>query len=320
MKKLLILSIVILSIISCKEEDFSEAPNVITTEISNESEFLTLVSGSVSSDGGADVTERGICYGINHLPSINDQKSTNGIGIGDFTSELTDIEQGVTYYARAFASNKKGTAYGDEVSFIAGTVADIDGNLYNMVTIGTQVWMKENLLTTKYNDGTPIDKRESNATWQSVGAKYCWYNNGEIYGKMYGALYSWEAVNTGKICPIGWHVPAIAEFETLISFLGGFTVAAAKLKSVEGWSNSTVDTGTTNSSGFTALPGGYRSDSGPENFHMVWHDQLTRGWWWTSEVYNTKTVGCYTMHYGSSEIHLTYLRPALGLSVRCLKD
>ena len=104
------------------------------------------------------------------------------------------------------------------------TVTDIDGNVYHTVTIGTQTWMVENLKTTKYRNGNPINNITDNANWAafSMGA-YCWYNNdAATYKETYGALYNWYAVADGRnIAPLGWHIPSDSEFLTLRIFVGG---------------------------------------------------------------------------------------------------
>ena len=122
----------------------------------------------------------------------------------------------------------------------AQTVTDIDGNVYNTVTIGTQAWMAENLKTTKLNDGTAMPLVTNNtawsgASWESPAPAYCWYNNDmATYKGTYGALYNWFSLDTasngGKnVCPAGWHVPSYAEWTTLIDYLGGEGAAKGKL-------------------------------------------------------------------------------------------
>jgi uncharacterized protein (TIGR02145 family) len=146
----------------------------------------------------------------------------------------------------------------------AETMRDIDGNVYRTVTIGSQVWMAENLKTTRYNDGTEIPLVTEQPAWFHLNAPgYCWYNNDENANRaIYGALYNWYALNTGKLCPPGWHVPSDDEWAVLTAYLGGDAIAGGKMK--EGgtthWLN--PNTGATNSSGFTALPAGFRGESG----------------------------------------------------------
>ena len=140
----------------------------------------------------------------------------------------------------------------------SNTVTDIDGNVYHTVKIGTQVWMVENLKTTKYNDGTPIPLVTANSSWAILTTPgYCFYNNDANVNKAtYGAMYNWYIVNTGKLCPAGWHVPIDAEWTTLTNYLGSENAAGGKLKEfgISHWV--TPNDGTTNSSGFTALPAG----------------------------------------------------------------
>jgi hypothetical protein len=113
---------------------------------------------------------------------------------------------------------------------ITDKIKDIDGNEYGIVTIGNQIWMAENLRTTKFNDGTPIPLVTNHEAWYKLNSPgYCWYDNDEKkYRDVYGALYNWYAVNTGKLCPKGWHVPSDAEWTELITFLGGEMPQAAK--------------------------------------------------------------------------------------------
>lgn len=184
----------------------------------------------------------------------------------------------------AYAINSQGTAYGSQQTFTttsgggSGTVTDSDGNVYNTVTIGTQVWMAENLRTTKYKDNTAIPLVTDNTAWTNLSTPgYCWYNNDAATNKStYGALYNWYTVNTGKLCPTGWHVPTDAEWSTLTTCLGGVGVAGGKLKEAgtSHWMSPNV--GATNETGFTALPSGYRYAGGTFEYNGL------GGWWWSS--------------------------------------
>ena len=126
----------------------------------------------------------------------------------------------------------------DSITFVqsggsnGSTVTDIDGNVYHTVTIGTQVWMKENLKTSRYNDGTPIPIETDGPTWgRATAGRRCWYENDSArYNSAYGELYNWYAVNAGKLAPEGWHVPTSAEWQTLLTYLGGAGVAGGKMK------------------------------------------------------------------------------------------
>ena len=143
----------------------------------------------------------------------------------------------------------------------AQTVTDIDGNVYNTVTIGTQVWMKENLKVTHYNNGDEIPNIEDNAAWTGLSnGAYCNYQNDNDFVDTYGRLYNWFAVDDGReICPTGWHIATDAEWTILSDYLGGRHIAGGKLKEAGTTHWASPNTGATNSSGFTGLPSGMRS-------------------------------------------------------------
>jgi uncharacterized protein (TIGR02145 family) len=152
------------------------------------------------------------------------------------------------------------------------TVTDIDGNAYNIVTIGGQAWMKENLKVTKYKDGTTIPLVTATGAWVALTTPgYSFYNN-SVTGGVYGALYNWYTVNTGKLCPTGWHVPSTTEWTTLETFLGGASVAGGKLKETGTSKWFSPNTGATNETGFTALPGGARNYLG--TMKQYWQQRL----------------------------------------------
>ncbi len=199
-------------------------------------------------------------------------------------------------------------------------ISDADGNFYTSVTIGTQVWMVENLKTTKYNDGTPIPNITDNTTWAVLTTPgYCWYNNDITKKTPYGALYNWyavDAVSTGgkNVCPTGWHVPSDAEWTTLTSFLGGEDVAGGKLKEAGTSHWIPPNEGATNSSGFTALPGGYRLHDG--TFSTIG----SFGLWWSSSEYSTTYAWFRSMGYSYSNVFSSYVIRQIGYSVRCLRN
>lgn len=159
-------------------------------------------------------------------------------------------------------------------------IKDIDNNVYKTIMIGTQLWMAENLRTTRLNDGTPVPMVTGNpAWWNSSSPAYCWYADNIKNSKIYGALYNWYAVETGKLCPVGWHVPTHNEMSELVSYLGGTEVAGGKLKEAGTKHWIYPNTGADNSSGFTALPGGSR---GTTNFHSLGE----YGSWWADDQYD----------------------------------
>jgi uncharacterized protein (TIGR02145 family) len=222
-----------------------------------------------------------------------------------------------------------------------GTVSDIDGNAYATIEIGTQVWMAENLKVSHYPDGTPITQISDEAEWNDMTPDvqaYCWYNNLTEYSDTSGALYTWAAAMNGElssdtvpsgvqgVCPDGWHLPSDAEWKILEMFLG-MTQADAdnydwrgsdeggQLKET-GFSNwAFPNTGGSNSSGFTTVPGGFRSAKGV--FYSV--DQNAA--FWSSKAEEGLDNAWYrTLHYDREQVYRQYNDMRLGLSVRCLKD
>jgi uncharacterized protein (TIGR02145 family) len=291
-------------------------PTVITApEVSDILARTATSGGTVNDDGGATVTARGVCWSTAHNPTITNPKTTDGTGTGTFTSHLTGLSPYTTYYLKAYATNSAGTAYGDEVTFKT-LVDDIDGNIYHYVSIGTQVWLVENLKVTKLNDGTPIPLVTDDASWSSLTApRYCWVNNLIAYKEPYGALYNWFTVNTGKLCPSDWHVPSDAEGTTLANFLGGSDVAGAKLKEAGTLHWKSPNAGATNETGFTALPGGFRYWGG------TFTDFGFTGYWWIAKAVDGTHSVCGSLSYTSGQLffNANEYTPS-GASVRCIKD
>ena len=233
------------------------------------------------------------------------------------------------------------------VSSIDGTITDIDGNIYHIVKIGNQWWMAENLKTTRYSDGTSVPLVESTNGWSAltyIDKAYCFYNNSSSNAYTYGALYTWAAAMNGAessdfnpsgvqgVCPTGWHLPSDEEWKQLEMFLGMSQVQAdigevwergtdegGKLKEIGLIHWNSPNTGATNSSGFTALPGGYRSDgeNGGE-FHALGE----RANFWSTTNYNVNSHAWYRelMNIYNNVYRGIYCKKAHGFSVRCLKD
>lgn len=198
----------------------------------------------------------------------------------------------------------------------AGTVADADGNIYHTVQIGNQLWMLENLKTTRYSDGTPIPLETDGSAWIDIRSPaYCWYNNEQAtFGEPYGGLYNWYAVNTGDLCPSGWHVPTHADWESLTDYLMGDSIAGSKLKE-EGTTHwFSPNNYATNETGFTALPGGHR------DFSAEFKNMGTEGYWWSSTQTEDGSAWVVMMAFYGQGVNIFYENKPDGLSVRCLKD
>jgi uncharacterized protein (TIGR02145 family) len=309
-----------------------EFPILTTTSVSVISATAVVAGGNVVSSGGVEVTARGVCWSTDPYPSVAGNKTEDGTGSGEFSSNITGLTPNITYYLRAYAINSAGTAYGDVLSFTTsgissilfnpyltyGSVTDIDGNVYKTIQIGSQGWMAENLKTTKYNDDTPIQNVTDNTKWLNLRSDaYCWYNNdASEFKAIYGALYNWEAVNTGKLCPTGWHVPSTDEWKILETYLGGEELAGGKLKETGTTHWLSPNTGATNSSGFTALPGGLRDISSDFFSSYIWINSY--GIWWSSTPEIETTDNSLWLDFNSGKFSSAQYYS--GLSVRCVKD
>ena len=382
---------------------FVKRPVLSTKSASVITDISAQLGGTIYSDWGYNISEKGICWSTSPDPSINNNKISNGAGKESFISNLTGLFPGTKYYVKAYAINSQGPSYGLQVSFTTavgslpvaaftaspttinaeqsvqftdqstnvptswswtfgdggtsttrnpshiyvyegtytvsliainsfgsdsetktnyitvvpttGTVTDIDGNIYHKITIGTQVWMAENLKTTKYRDGINIPNVTDNDIWWKLTSPgYCWYNNDSNNKNIYGALYNWYTVNTGKLCPMGWHIPSDSEWTTLTTYLGGDLFAGLKLKEsgTSHWQSSNLEV--TNSSGFTALPGGSRD-------YKFGGIGITGNWWLSTatdfSINDAWFVRLYSLNSDALKLHT--FKPT-GYSVRCLRD
>jgi uncharacterized protein (TIGR02145 family) len=204
-------------------------------------------------------------------------------------------------------------------------VADIDGNVYTTITIGTQVWMKENLKVTHYNNGDSISYITDASKWSKLKTGgYCNYDNDGNNSDTYGRLYNWYAISDSRnLAPVGWHIPTDAEWTILSDYLannnfgyGGTTDYIGKsMAATSGWDSSDIfgtvgnDQATNNTSGFTALPGGLRNIKG--SYYLVGK----YGYWWCSD----KTF-VRLLYFNSQLLNTTYCDKPDGFSVRCIKD
>jgi uncharacterized protein (TIGR02145 family) len=299
--------------------DQPTTPVVTTASVSAIMQTTAQCGGTITADGGATVTARGVCWSTNQTPTVSDDTTADGTGTGSFTSNITGLTVGTTYYVRAYATNTAGTSYGDEVSFgTTGTVTDIDGNVYQTVKIGDQWWMAENLKVTHYRNGDTIPNVTDPSAWNvlTTGA-YCAYDNNIANVAVYGRLYNWFAVDDSRnMAPAGWHVPTDAEWQTLVDYLGGGAVAGGKMKEAgtAHWAN--PNTGATNESGFTGLPGGGRGGNGP-------YSGLGNGagfWTSTENEYISDAAWNRNLTYNHPEVIHDYSGKKSGVSVRCVKD
>jgi uncharacterized protein (TIGR02145 family) len=290
--------------------------------------------GTVIDGGGYEVTVRGICWNTSPTPTILNNKSEDGSGLGDFGSTATGLLSNTTYFFRSYATNSFGTSYGQQkilnTANLPPSIIDIDGNNYKTVVIGSQTWMAENLKTTRYRDGTSIPYVLDNFTWESLSSgAWSYLNHDNTFNSIYGKLYNWFAcVDQRGLCPVGWHVPTDNDWnivtifldplaDTTCSFCVSSQVAGGKMKAVSSlWPS--PNEGATNQSGFTGLPGGGRSPEG--SFFGP-----GGGFWWSSTESSSEKARLFPIYpsnggLGGGSSYRSEDKKAYGVSVRCLKD
>jgi uncharacterized protein (TIGR02145 family) len=313
-----------------------QIPTVSTLSATNITTVAAQLNGSVNANALSSVVtfEYGTTTSYGNTVTAT-QSPVTGNSITNVSINISGLTAGMTYHFRIKAANSFGTTYGSDVTFTtaaSGTVTDVDGNIYNTITIGTQVWMKENLKTTKYRNGDSIGTTTP-ATLDISGEstpKYQWaYDGNESNVATYGRLYTWYAITDSRnVCPSGWHVPTDAEWTTLFNYLtnngygygGSGSNIAKSMAATSGWTTNTTagtvgnDQASNNSSGFSALPGGYRLLNGAYDLIGGF------GYWWSSTEYDSTVAWNRFMTYNYSDVLRNYPNKQSGFSVRCLRD
>ena len=321
-------------------------PTITTNGVNRISSTSVTCDGNVSYEGIAAVTARGVCWSTSPNPTLNDNHTVDSSGVGSFTSLITGLQPFVHYYVRAYATNSAGTAYGNEIEFStsdgfpclnADTLTDIDGNIYNTVQLGTQCWMRENLRTTRYANGTDI---LLSSNYYGGVCRY-YPDNNESNVPIYGYLYSWHAVMGGSsssdanpsgvqgICPNGWHVPSDSEWTQLTDYVSSQNqyvcgtdssyIGKALAADFVNWSNNTTTCAVgnipsdNNSTNFSAVPAGHRYDSGFVGF-------LTYTDFWSSTQDNYYRAYVRTIVWYEATVNRQKHEKSDGLSVRCLRN
>jgi uncharacterized protein (TIGR02145 family) len=298
-------------------------PVVSTASVTDITATTATSGGNVTSDGNGTVSARGVCWNTAGNPTLANSigHTTDGTGAGSFTSSITGLNNGTTYYVTAYATNEKGTAYSTDVKqfvtlvpFLCGNTVPHGGKNYQTVQIGTQCWFKENL-----NIGARINGSQ-NQTNNGIIEKYC-YDDNESNCNVYGGLYQWDELmqyvttqGAKGLCPDGWHIPTDAEWTTLTNYLGGEAVAGGKMKEAGYTHWAPPNTGATNSSGFTALPGGLRGNDG--SFYNLSY----LAYFWSSSQNDATYAWHRYLYYSNESVYRNYFNKAHGFSCRCLQD
>lgn len=310
-----------------------------TLSMGNITAISAVSGGNITNGGGTPVTQRGVCWSSSPNPTTATNTTNDGSGTGSYTSNLTGLVAGATYYVRAYAVNSAGTAYGNQVQFTAGggsggivsnpgAGVTFGGYSYTSVVLGNgQEWLAENLRTTTYANGDPIPNVAGGFQWGGLttGA-WAHYENNASYENPYGKLYNWYAVaDPRNVCPTGWHIPTDAEWNTLVGYLdpsydaGAFGIqsstAGGMMKSTGTQYWQAPNTGATNESGFSGLPGGSCDpDEGTFSFLGDY------GFWWSVSEIPAEQAWYRYMGDFNADILRYNNNKRNGYSVRCLRD
>jgi uncharacterized protein (TIGR02145 family) len=293
-------------------------PTITTNSVTTITRTTAVSGGNISSNGGYVILARGIVWNKTGNPAVGTDSSRTDASMttGSYTLNVGNLNSGITYYVRAYATNAVGTAYGNELSFTTQPVFDTIGNQYTTITINGKEWFRENLKTTKYATGTDILNVTENASWFNlVSGQGAWanYANDGSNDAIYGKLYNWYAVSDVKgLCPTGWHVATDPDWTSLTANYGLDAAAGNELKSKTLW---TIGNANTNISLFGALPGGGRSPGG-------FGDINDKGFWWTSTPDPSDTDKAYvrSMQYNFDTVLRNTESNKYGFSVRCVKN
>jgi uncharacterized protein (TIGR02145 family) len=274
---------------------------------------------NIPDSGGKTITQRGIVYSTTENPTTLNDKILSGTGIGEFSITITGLTQKTTYFVRAFASNEVGTAYSNQIKLTTNTasttISDIEGNTYNTINIGNQIWMTSNLSTSRFRNGVYIPYILNSTQWATTKSPaLSFYNHDNNFESNYGKQYNWYAVADPQgLCPVGWHIPTNSDWTILSDNLGGLNLAGGRMKNA-GTTFWIFPSNGTNSSGFNGLPGGFRNVDG--TFGILLHN----AYWWSATDENEQKAFSRSIVYTDNVLSVNSSLKNQGFSVRCLKD
>ena len=290
-------------------------PTLTTTIVTAITQISSVSGGNISSNGGSAILARGIVWSKTVNPVLGTPSSTSTDGAtatGAFTSNVTNISSGITYYVRAYATNAIGTAYGNQQIFTSLPIIDSSNNQYTTININGLEWFRENLKTSKYANGVVIENVPVAGDWglRTTGA-WVYYNNDINNDIIYGKLYNWYAVSDVRgLCPTGSRVATDADWTSLTALYGNDAAAGNELKAITLWTTPNVNS---NTSLFGALPGGGR---GGLNFG----DLNNNGFWWTSTPFDASNSYARRLEYNTDTVTRYAENDKFGFSVRCVKN
>ena len=314
-------------------------PRLTTTPVTGVTVTSAVAGGNIIDEGDDPVTHRGVVWATTSEPRLesNDGIELAGSGPGEFQSTIEPLRPETTYYVRTFAATDRGVSYGNPVSFTtppetdAQTISDVDGNVYRTVQIGNQVWMAENLRTSRYRNGDEIMNVPDNNDWQNLGQQptgaWVYYNNLPD-NMVYGKLYNWYTVNDRRgLCPSGWRVATDNDWQQLERYLG---MAASEAGS-SGWRGADANVGgklkdagtsywrgpnvgASNESGFSARAGGYRFTSGSFSYLSFF------GYWWTASEFDANNAWRRLLFNSRESVNRMNYDKRYGFSVRCVEN
>ncbi len=290
-------------------------PTLTTTIVTAITQTSSVSGGNISSNGGSAILARGIVWSKTVNPVLGTPSSTSTDGAtatGAFTSNVTNISSGITYYVRAYATNAIGTAYGNQQIFTSLPIIDSSNNQYTTININGLEWFRENLKTSKYANGVVIENVPVAGDWglRTTGA-WVYYNNDINNDIIYGKLYNWYAVSDVRgLCPTGSRVATDADWTSLTALYGNDAAAGNELKAITLWTTPNVNS---NTSLFGALPGGGR---GGLNFG----DLNNNGFWWTSTPFDASNSYARRLEYNTDTVTRYAENDKFGFSVRCVKN
>ncbi|HLN73732.1 MAG: fibrobacter succinogenes major paralogous domain-containing protein [Methylococcaceae bacterium] len=293
---------------------------VLSTDVVNIKTYNSVECfGTISSNGGDIIVATGFCWSEQPEPSIADNKNIMHQGGGQFSSIIPNLKSNTKYYIRAYATNNVGTTYGDIKDFTLwlnvqdDPIKDVDGNRYHTIKIGNQIWMQENLKVTKFQNGARLKQLNNLSSYNDMNSPG-YYTN--VDNSLFGFIYNgYSITDMNKISPEGWHVPTQSDWDILLNYLGGYSVAGGKMKETSDSYWITPNVGADNSSGFSALPNGYVGFDGSP------HDKLEEACFMADTLDSKGNPAFVGIEYNHTSAFISGTSSKVtGASIRCVKN